>query len=217
MKYRNPVKWSVTHYIRPKNKKVRKSEPQKTPKRSVFVKFLNSLQNRGPLHAVRGPVWEKFTAEVRQGMEEAGTWPQGMQDATPQIIAEYVSRLQKAFWNDIDFDKWTNHRKTQDLFSGEKHEHILERRRVFRWVYEKIRRWGMRHQYAYLLDKWFSHHIPGTIAQTWVRWDFDPHDRSHIYKVSRQGICITPFKGVISPPISRRVIHLDVSEKSRDF
>jgi hypothetical protein len=74
MRRSNPIKNTIKNFIKAGS---RKSKQKKKKYKSNFVKFMESLENRGPL-SMHG-LYEKLTKKVRKEMEEANTWPKSKQ------------------------------------------------------------------------------------------------------------------------------------------
>jgi len=105
---------------------------------------MESLQNRGPL-TMKDDIYHKWTIRVRTEMEVAGSWPTGMVDFTPIVIAEYISRLQKAFWDEFpDVSYYDKNLDIYSLYTGERHQRLMRMLEIFVKIYKKIRDKGTR-------------------------------------------------------------------------
>jgi len=100
----NPIKNTVDHYmevgtLRWLRRQKREQLPRKKePRKSSFVRFFENLENHGPLspHSAH----ERWTKKIRHQMEREGTWPVGEQEFKIEIVAEYLSRLLRCFWDE---------------------------------------------------------------------------------------------------------------------
>lgn len=104
------------------------------PKKSTWVKFMDSLENRGPLSP--GSPYERWTKKVRADMEEARTWPKGTMACSVQMVAEYWSRILREFWSDNPRVKWYEWRGHE--VQGLVHAHTLH------LIHRKLRHKGRR-------------------------------------------------------------------------
>lgn len=132
MKRKNPIKETVTHYIR-----ATKKCDKKTPVTSV--EFFEDLQNRGPFNP--NSLFEKWTKKIRSDMEREGLWIKEDTNLV-EFVIEYISRLQREFWDEYpgDFDKI-------DAIGTVFYRDFSDNKnlpRIFKLIYSKIRIWGLR-------------------------------------------------------------------------
>jgi hypothetical protein len=171
----NPIRGTVSHFmeagaLRRLRKEARKQKPQvEKAKKSNFVRFFESLENRGPL--TPHSTYEKWTKAIHKEMEAAETWPKGKQECDLRIIAEYISRLQLMFWKEYPELQWYTFREN---IYGNHWEEFLPNLRVFRKIYNKIRNKGLRDRKFYLPP--FD--IEGTLTWTWISWRFHPRSEN---------------------------------------
>lgn len=123
---------------------------KRKPKESNFVRFMNSLQNRGPL-TMHNDIYTKWTTRIRAEMEEAGSWPTGMADCHIGVAVEYVSRLQRSFWDEFpDLNHQTRDLDIHSVYNGVKYARLLHALKIFAMIYNKIRGKGMRERIFFL-------------------------------------------------------------------
>ena len=127
----------------------RDEEKEKGPKKSNFVRFFESLENRGPMtiHSQ----YERWARAVRAEMETEGTWPTLEQECDVTIIAEYVSRLQRQFWNEHPELKWYEASIQRVIYEGS--DTMRPSLRTLKRIYKKIRHKGMRDR-SFTLSLW---------------------------------------------------------------
>ncbi len=82
-------------------------------------------------------------------MEKNGTWPNDLSACEIEVVAEYVSRLQMAFWDEFPRDCWYRFPNKYNLYA----EKYRTARSVFEKIYKKIRRWGL-YTRTYELMNW---------------------------------------------------------------
>ncbi len=120
--------------------RLKRPRAKPAPKKSRFVRFFESLQNRGPL--APNSLHEKWTKKVRADMEVENSWPTGLDEVSLPFVAEYMSRLQKEFWDEYPKQSW----ESTDLWAAydKEPEFMLLKLRAFMIAYRKIRIWGLR-------------------------------------------------------------------------
>lgn len=141
MKKRNPIKDTVTHYV------AASVRVRAACRRMSMREFFEDLENRGPFKP--NSLFEQITKQVREDMEEAGTWIRGEEDCL-DFVAEYISRILQ------EYNKYLGQQGLhmgslilkRGRFAGYQ-EHFLE----FRKIYLKIRTWGLRTK-RFRLRKW---------------------------------------------------------------
>jgi len=134
---------------------------------------MESLENREPLYPSLYEVWTK---KVRADMEKEGTWPTGLQEVDIQILAEYLSRILREFWDSNLPFRWY---ETGEDSSVHREMQKLRHTRILRFLYEKIRKKGVRDR-AFIMPVWAGRH---SYARSWIHL---PRDSSHAFS-------ITPF------------------------
>lgn len=168
----NPIRHTVTHYIEAHERRERreleriskKRMPKKKDERSKFVRFLGSIENRTPKLSMRSELHLKWTRKVRKQMEKAGTWPKPDQELDIAILAEYLSRLQRVFWNEFPWRKWYN---VDWYHERDYNEHpygiFAPYRKVLRKIWLIFRRKGLR-DHSFRISDWRAH----TPSVAWV-------------------------------------------------
>lgn len=100
---------------------------------------------------MRRDLYTIWTVRIRKEMEEAGSWPTGVADCHIGVAVEYVSRLQRSFWD--EFPTVTHDQKNLDVyrhFKGDEYRRLLHALKIFAMIYKKLRDKGMRER-AYFL------------------------------------------------------------------
>ncbi|HEY1037306.1 MAG TPA: hypothetical protein VGE62_01865 [Candidatus Paceibacterota bacterium] len=77
----------------PVNTGCKRRSRAKKPRESDFVRFMNSIQTRGPDRP--GTVYERWTKSIRATLETEGVWPTGTDDWNLDVVARYFQELQK--------------------------------------------------------------------------------------------------------------------------
>lgn len=149
----------VAHYIEAGMTRRRRKQKRngKSSKKSSFVQFFESLQNRGGL-GMSTSVYERWAITVRKEMEKEGTWPTDLQEWDLSVVAEYVSRLQRRFWKEHRGLKW---------YRTSVYNHLEEMRphlRVLKKIYNKIRKKGLRDR-IFRMPQW---HFEETPVDVWI-------------------------------------------------
>lgn len=134
-----------------KKLKPRKKAPKK-PKKSDFVRFFESLEERGPLSPRHGKLYERWTKRIREQMEAEGIWPTGQQKPSTEVVAQYVSRLMRLFWNYSRNRKWYQWEEKAFYLSYRETAYAQLRTQfnVFYLIFNKIREKGRRSKSFYL-------------------------------------------------------------------
>ncbi|MDB5259561.1 MAG: hypothetical protein JWO73_769 [Candidatus Taylorbacteria bacterium] len=130
---KNRIRHTVTNYIGRRPPKNRPPKKKKQPE-SNFVRFMNSLENRGPLSMHSMHV--QWTRKVRSDMEASMTWLRGMEQCSLPFVAEYMSRVLREFWlSNIPLlpEKW-------DRGDAWKLKHVKDMLRIFKKMQAKGRR-----------------------------------------------------------------------------
>lgn len=161
-----------------KKPKPRKKVPRK-PKKSSFVRFFESLEERGPLSPIEGQIYDRWTRIVRREMEAVCTWPKDKQKTEIEIVAEYVSRLMRQFWKSSGGRKWYKYLGETRRLPDKLKTNI----KVFGIIYSKIRNKGQRDKSFELALATTRVLNDGSIRKGWL-------DRS---KTSISIIPYTPF------------------------
>jgi hypothetical protein len=150
---RNPIRLTVRRFVSAGElRKVKRAKTRKKPERSNFVRYFESLENRGPL--LMHSFYEKWTVQVREEMQAAGTWPTGEQETCPKIVAEYISRLLMAFWREFPEFKWY---ARNIRHSHESWDKFLRLSRTLKRIYNKIRVKGTADR-TFELEPWDFEH-----------------------------------------------------------
>ena len=153
-------------------------------KKSDFVRFMESLQNRGPL-TMHNDIYTKWTTRIRTEMEEAGSWPTDMADCHISVIVEYISRLQRVFWDEFpDLNHQDSHLDIHSVYHGEKYTELRKALSIFAMIYKKIRSKGVRER-AYMLKTFCYRRGPH-----WTYVDSGPNHWRNTY----QSIGIWPYQ-----------------------
>lgn len=91
MKKQNPIRDTVTHFVRSTGGQCNK----KNSTQSKFMHFFEDLENRGPF--TPNSLFETWTKQIRKDMEKAGTWKENPKGVSFEFVAEYIYRLQILF------------------------------------------------------------------------------------------------------------------------
>jgi hypothetical protein len=144
MKKQNPVRDTVTHFVRSTGGRRNK----KNSTESKFIRFFNDLENRGPF--TPNSLFEIWTKKICKDMNRDGTWGEDSKGVSFEFVAEYIYRLQVLFQKSnkeyaprIHTEgnySWKNCKFTPEGFA-------------FRMIYLKIRVWGLRTK-QFRLRKW---------------------------------------------------------------
>lgn len=143
---KNPIRHTVAHFIEAGVLRRYWRKASKI-KKSNFVRFMESIENRGPL-TMHEDFYKKWTVAVRRQMEDEGLWLEPMDEVCTDFIAEYLHRLLIEFWEehpDVStterFDLWSHFDKMRPT------------RLILKKIYLKIRNKGIRDKTFYL-DPW---------------------------------------------------------------
>ncbi len=138
----------------------------KKQQKSNFVRFFESLQNRGPI-SMHETLYIRYTKAVRTEMEAAGTWVTGKQDWSLVFIAEYISRLQRQFWKTYPTLKWyIIWRKNRNYWDYR--ERLKDGFAAFSLIYMKMRRKGMADRTFRLSNRGLWTSTMWAYVQPWV-------------------------------------------------
>ncbi len=154
MKTINPIRHTVSHFVtvgfslsrRNYERRVRKAK--KKIKKSNFVCFMESLENRGGDHMPHHDFYRKWTQAVRAEMQASNKWLAPNDNASLAFVADYLCRLLAAFWAEHPDLDWKDGGTLQ-----EHHEELLPYRRMLWKIFKKIRAKGIRDK-TYRLDLW---------------------------------------------------------------
>lgn len=175
----NPIRHTVRHFmeageLRQLRKISKEHLARKHSPKSNFVRFLESLENRGGIARVgREDIYSRWTKDVRRQMEEAGTWPSPQQETTISVLAEYLSRLQAVYWSEFPSLRWYMNDDVEENW-----ERMRPYRIILRKIFLKIREKGMRDR-SYSMCEWTLHSSTCSWIGDYSR--FGP--RAKIYKV----------------------------------
>ncbi|MES2985724.1 MAG: hypothetical protein V4686_01190 [Patescibacteria group bacterium] len=140
---------------------IRKRPRVKKPIESKSVKYFNSLQNRTPkLSSPLASVYELWTTNIRQSMQEKKIWPIGTEEWTYVLVMEYVKRLQSEFWKssrvDQDLILKLNFSKKVD-YLAERYELLYPLLKVFNIIfYSKLKRHTAKWKICRLpIQRWY--------------------------------------------------------------
>lgn len=130
----NPIRETVSVFI-PSGRR-RKKKPKIT-----IEDFFNDLENRGPLHPMS--LFETWAFEIREDMQSRGLWTFGDEVQNLNFVVEYISRLQRKFWDSYP-ENWRNLDLIMEARFG-----YSPRRGNLQWkalkaIYLKIRIFGLR-------------------------------------------------------------------------
>ncbi|MEN9604868.1 MAG: hypothetical protein RJB39_553 [Candidatus Parcubacteria bacterium] len=127
-----------------------------------FSGFFDEIERDHP----RDPFHRQWTERVHTEMTAAGTWPLGAKAENPRIVAEYLSRLQRCFWQEIA--ALCNGKYQIDPRSRQK---AIPAVNTLRIIYGRLERFGRRHyRDCFKLWSWSGDstpkettvHLPGT-------------------------------------------------------
>ncbi len=165
MKKRNPIRDTVTRFVSARRGRIPKSK-------ITINQFFEDLENRGP--AVMNSWFEIWTQGIKSEMKSEGLWIFGDEQENINFIIEYISRLQRKFW-----EAYPAPYSEIDIITDARRGCVMARpqRSAFRSVYLKIRIWGLRMK-KYGLCAWSNDML---LVSYLRRYNNEPYYKNSLY------------------------------------